>query len=157
MRQGKEVMVHGDVTPLWTLTHHADFALGFTGLLANPEAFGETFHLTGDEVLSWDGIYRTVAEAAGVEPRLVHVPSDAIAAYDAKWGEDLIGDKGHAMVFDNSKVRRAVPEFTVSILFARGAREIVAWHDEDPSRRVVHERLDALMDRLINTHRSRHA
>ncbi|MFF6984287.1 NAD-dependent epimerase/dehydratase family protein [Streptomyces sp. NPDC008343] len=156
MRRGKEVMVHGDGTSLWTVTHHTDFALGFTGLLGNPAAVGETFHLTGDEVLSWDAIYRTVAEAAGVdEPRLVHVPSDAIAAADPARGEEFLGDKAHSMVFDNTKVRRVVPEFTPSIPFAQGAREIVAWYDEDPARRVVDARLDAFMDRLIDAYRPR--
>ncbi|MEW2274673.1 NAD-dependent epimerase/dehydratase family protein [Streptomyces griseofuscus] len=156
MRQGKEVMVHGDGTSLWTLTHHTDFALGFTGLLNNPGALGETFHITGDEVLSWDEIYRTVAEAAGVdEPRLVHVPSDAIAAADPAWGEELLGDKAHSMVFDNAKIRRLVPEFTASVPFAQGAREIVTWYDEDPARRVVDSRREAIMERLIEAHRPR--
>ncbi|NEC17696.1 NAD-dependent epimerase/dehydratase family protein [Streptomyces parvus] len=155
MRQGKEVLVHGDGTSLWTLTHHTDFALGFTGLLGHPEALGETFHITGDEVLSWDQIYRCVADAAGVEPRLVHVPSDAIAAHDTGWGESLVGDKAHSMIFDNTKIRRLVPEFTASIPFSQGAREIVAWHEEDPARRVVDTRIDALMDRLIDAHRPR--
>ncbi|MEU0283973.1 NAD-dependent epimerase/dehydratase family protein [Streptomyces sp. NPDC006195] len=155
MRQGKEVMVHGDGTSLWTLTHHTDFALGFTGLLGNPAALGETFHITGDEVLSWDQIYRTVAEAAGVEPRLVHVPSDAVAACEPQWGEEFLGDKAHSLVFDNGKIRRVVPEFTAAVPFAQGAREIVAWYDEDPARRVVHAQLDALMDHLVEVHRPR--
>ncbi|MFF6981378.1 NAD-dependent epimerase/dehydratase family protein [Streptomyces sp. NPDC008343] len=156
MRQGKEVMVHGDGTSLWTLTHHTDFALGFTGLIGHPGALGETFHITGDEVLSWDAIYRIMAGAAGVdEPRLVHVPSDAIAAADPAWGEELLGDKAHSMVFDNAKIRRLVPEFTSSVPFAQGAREIVAWHDEDPARRVVDARREALMERLIEAHRPR--
>ncbi|MEU0896657.1 NAD-dependent epimerase/dehydratase family protein [Streptomyces massasporeus] len=156
MRQGKEVMVHGDGTSLWTLTHHTDFALGFTGLLGNPGALGETFHITSDEVLSWDEIHRIVAGAAGVdEPRLVHVPSDAIAAADPAWGEDLLGDKAHSMVFDNTKIRRLVPEFTASVPFAQGAREIVAWYDEDPARRVVDTRREAIMERLIEAHRPR--
>ncbi|MFQ3560394.1 NAD-dependent epimerase/dehydratase family protein [Streptomyces gramineus] len=156
LRQGKEVMVHGDGTSLWTLTHHTDFALGFTGLLGNPGALGETFHITGDEVLSWDEIHQIVAVAAGVdEPRLVHVPSDAIAAADPAWGENLLGDKAHSMVFDNTKIRALVPEFTASVPFARGARESVAWYDEDPARRVVDTRREAIMERLIEAHRPR--
>ncbi|MGW1987521.1 NAD-dependent epimerase/dehydratase family protein [Streptomyces collinus] len=156
MRRGKEVMVHGDGTSLWTLTHHTDFALGLTGLLGHPGALGETFHITSDEVLSWDAIHRIVAEAAGVaEPRLVHVPSHAIAAADPAWGEALLGDKSHSMVFDNTKIRSLVPEFTASVPFAQGAREIVAWHDEDPRRRVLDSRREALMERLIETHRPR--
>ncbi|MEV5706139.1 NAD-dependent epimerase/dehydratase family protein [Actinoallomurus sp. NPDC052274] len=153
MRRGKEVLVHGDGTSLWTLTHHTDFARAFTGLLGNPAAVGETFHITSDEVLSWDQIYLIVAEAVGVEPRLVHVPSDAVAAADPRWGEELLGDKAHSMVFDNSKIRRIVPGFTAEIPFSEGAREIVAWYDADPGRRVVDARLNALMDRLIDAHR----
>ncbi|MET9670301.1 NAD-dependent epimerase/dehydratase family protein [Streptomyces sp. NPDC006475] len=154
MRRGQEVLVHGDGTSLWTLTHHTDFAVGFTGLLGHPDALGETFHITGDEVLSWDRIYRIVAAAAGVdEPRLVHVPSHAIAAADPRWGEDLLGDKAHSMVFDNSKIRRIVPEFRASVPFSQGAREIVTWHDQDRARRVVDARFDALMDQLIDAHR----
>ncbi|AWW43196.1 NAD-dependent dehydratase [Streptomyces sp. AS58] len=154
MRRGQEVLVHGDGTSLWTLTHHTDFAVGFTGLLGHPEALGETFHITGDEVLSWDQIYRAVAAAAGVdEPRLVHVPSHAIAAADPRWGEELLGDKAHSMTFDNTKVRRLVPGFTTSVPFSRGAREIVTWYDADPARRVVDARFDALMDVLIDAHR----
>ncbi|GAA4055070.1 NAD-dependent epimerase/dehydratase family protein [Actinomadura miaoliensis] len=154
MRRGKEVLVHGDGTSLWTLTHHTDFARGFTGLLAHPAAIGQAFHITSDEVLSWDQIYLSVAEAAGVEePRLVHVPSDAIAAADPRWGEELLGDKAHSMTFDNSKIRGIVPGFAASVPFAQGAREIIAWHDADPRRRVIDTRLNALMDRLIDAHR----
>ena len=149
MRQGKEVVVHGDGTSLWTLTHHEDFARGFVPLLGNPRAVGDAFHITGDDVLTWDQIMRALGRAAGVEPRIVHVPSDAIAAADPDWGAGLLGDKAHSMVFDTSKLRRVVPEFTTTIRFEEGAREIVAWHDADPARRRVDARLDAVMDDLV--------
>lgn len=149
MRQGKEVVVHGDGTSLWTLTHHEDFARGFVPLLGDPRVLGEAFHITGDDVLTWDQVVRALGRAAGVEPRIVHVPSDAIAAADAGWGAGLLGDKAHSMVFDTTKLRRVVPDFTTTIRFEEGARQIVAWHDADPARRAVDARLDAVMDDLV--------
>jgi nucleoside-diphosphate-sugar epimerase len=149
MRRGKPVVVHGDGTSLWTLTHHRDFARGFVPLLGHPRTIGDAFHITSDDVLTWDQVARTLAAAAGVEPQIVHVPSDVIAAADPEWGAGLLGDKAHSMVFDNSKVRSVVPDFVATTPFEKGAREIVAWHDEDPARRRVDSRLDALMDELV--------
>lgn len=149
MRRGKPVIVHGDGTSLWTLTHHRDFARAFVPLLGHDGAIGETFHITSDEALTWDRIHELMAGAAGTEARIVHVPSDVIAAYDADWGASLLGDKTHSMVFDNTKVKRLVPEFRAEIPFWRGVREIMAYYDGDPARRVVDPALDALMDRII--------
>ena len=149
MRRGKPVIVHGDGTSLWTLTHHQDFAAAFTGLLGNPRTVGDVFHITGDEWLSWNQIFETVANAAGTRPELVHVPSEVIATFDADWGAGLLGDKTHSLVFDNSKIKRAVPGFEARIPFSPGAQEIMAWYDADPARQVVDQRLDALMDRII--------
>jgi nucleoside-diphosphate-sugar epimerase len=154
MRQGKEIVVHGDGTSLWTLTHHTDFARGFVPLLGNPRTVGDSFHITSDDVLTWNQIAETLAAAAGVEARIVHVPSDVIAAADPDWGAGLLGDKAHSMVFDNSKIRSFVPGYLATVPFEQGAREIVAWHDEDPSRQQVDARLDTLMDRLVETHRA---
>jgi nucleoside-diphosphate-sugar epimerase len=150
MRAGKKVVVHGDGTSLWTLTHHRDFAVGLVGLLGNPHAVGDTFHITSDEWLSWNQIYEIVAHAAGVEPQLVHIPSDLIAAFDPRWGDSLLGDKAHSMIFDNSKIRRLVPDFQPRIPFWQGAREIIAWYDADPARQVSDPSFDALQDRLIS-------
>jgi len=153
MRQGKPVVVHGDGTSLWTLTHHRDFAEGFVPLLGHPRTVGEAFHITSDDVLTWNQIAETLAAAAGVTARIVHVPSDAIAAADPEWGAGLLGDKAHSMVFDNSKLRSVVPGYRATTPFEQGAREIVAWHDADASRQVVDARLDAVMDRLIKSYR----
>jgi nucleoside-diphosphate-sugar epimerase len=153
MRAGKEVVVHGDGTSLWTLTHSADFAQGFVPLLAHPRTVGDVFHITSDDVLTWDQIAHSLAAGLGVTPRLVHVPSDVIAAADPQWGAGLIGDKAHSMVFDNSKLRSVVPDFCATIPFEQGAREIVAWYDEDPARQQPDGRLDALMDKLVAAYR----
>jgi nucleoside-diphosphate-sugar epimerase len=155
MRQGKPVVVHGDGTSLWTLTHHVDFARGFVPLLGHPRTLGEAFHITSDDVLTWNQIAQALAAAAGVEAQLVHVPSDAIAAADPGWGAGLLGDKAHSMVFDNSKLRSVVPDYRATIPFEQGAREIVDWYDADPSRRVVDADFDALVDRLVDQHRVR--
>ena len=152
MRRGKEVVVHGDGTSLWTLTHHGDFAKAFVGLLGHPQAIGDSFHITSDEVLTWNQVFEIVGAAAGAQPRLVHVPSDAIFAADEEWGRSLLGDKAHSVIFDNAKVRALVPDYVATIPFARGAREVVAWHDEDPARRVIDERVDALIDQLVARH-----
>ena len=154
MRQGKPVIVHGDGTSLWVLTHHRDFAAGFIGLLGNPRTIGEAFQITSDEVLTWNQIFETVAQAAGTTAQLVHVPSEVVAAYDASWGAGLLGDKAHSMIFDNSKLKRAVPAYVATIPFARGAEEIMAWFDADPSRQVVDTELDRLMDKIISAQTS---
>ena len=153
MRQGREVVVHGDGTSLWTLTHHEDFARGFVPLLGHPRTVGDTFHITSHEALTWDQITRTLAAAAGVEARIVHVPSDAIAAVDPQWGAGLLGDKAHSMVFDNAKLRSVVSDFVATIPFETGARQIVEWYDADPARRQVDARLDAVMDGLVERFR----
>ncbi len=154
MRTGRKVVVHGDGTSLWTLTHHRDFARGFVGLLGNPHAIGEVFHLTSDEILTWNQIFEIVGRAAGVSPRLVHVPSELIAAYAPEWGASLLGDKAHSMIFDNAKIKRVVPDFHATIPFAAGAREILAWFDAVPARKVVNEATNQLMDRLIAAYES---
>jgi nucleoside-diphosphate-sugar epimerase len=149
MLQGKKVPVIGDGTSLWTLTHHKDFAKGFVPLLGNSRAIGEVFHITSDEWLNWNQIYGIMAQALGVEPNLVHIPSDLIAAYNSEIGAGLLGDKSNSMIFDNSKIKRLVPDFACTIPFSWGAQEIVAWYQADPARQQGDERLDKFMDDII--------
>jgi nucleoside-diphosphate-sugar epimerase len=155
MRSNREVLVPGDGTSLWTLTHHEDFARAFTGLLGRRATLGEAFHITSDEALPWNAIYEEVAAALGVQARLVHVPTDAIVAVDAELGASLIGDKSNSMVFDNSKLRSLVPGWEARIPFSQGAREIVEWHLADAERQDVDAGLDQLFDVLIERHRPR--
>jgi len=150
MRAGKPVVVHGDGTSLWVLTHHRDFAKGFVPLLGNNHAIGDAIHITSDELLSWNQIYQICAEAAGVSnPKLVHVPSDVINTYDPAWGAGLVGDKAHSVIFDNGKLKRLVPDFAATIPFVRGAAEVMAWHDEDPARQVSDPAMDRTMDAIL--------
>lgn len=154
MRTGKKVIVHGDGTSLWTLTHHRDFAKGFVGLLGNHHALGEIFHITSDEILTWNQIFEIVAKAAGAEARITHIPSELIAAFDPEWGAGLLGDKAHSMIFENTKIKRIVPDFAATIPFSQGAKEIMAWFDTDPARQIVNEGIDRLMDRIIAAYES---
>jgi nucleoside-diphosphate-sugar epimerase len=149
MRRGLPVLVHGDGTSLWTLTHSRDFAVGFVGLMGNPVAVGDVFQITSNFVYPWDAIYRMLGAAAGVEPKLVHVASETIAAAIPDWGPGLLGDKAHSVIFDNSKLRSVVPDFNPITTFDQGAREIVAWYDALESRRVVDAEFNAKLDALI--------
>jgi nucleoside-diphosphate-sugar epimerase len=149
MRRGLPVLVHGDGTSLWTLTHARDFAVGFVGLMGNPVAVGDTFQITSDFVYPWDAIYRMLGAALGVEPQLVHVASETIARAIPEWGPGLLGDKSHSVIFDNSKLRSVVPDFNPTTTFAQGAREIADWYDADASRRVVDSAINAQVDALV--------
>lgn len=148
MRAGRPVIVHGDGTSLWTVTHNTDFARAFVPLLGRSRTVGEAFNITSDDVLTWDQITRALGAALGVEPTIVHVPSDAIAAADPEWGAGLLGDKAHSVTFDNSKLRSVVPGWHAVVPFELGAREIVGWHLAHPAWQVVDERADTLMDKL---------
>ena len=148
MLAGKPVIVHGDGTSLWTLTHNEDFARAFVPLLAHTRTLGDAIQITSDDVLTWNQIAEALAAALGVSARVVHVPSDAIAAADPDWGAGLLGDKAHSMIFDNAKVRGLVPGWRSVIPFEQGAREIADWYRADPARQVTDARLDAVMDRL---------
>jgi nucleoside-diphosphate-sugar epimerase len=149
IRKGKKVIVHGDGTSLWVLTHNTDFAKGFVGLLDNSGAIGEAFHITSDSLLTWNQIYELAAAASGTRVQIVHIPSEVIAKYDAEWGAELFGDKAHSMIFDNTKIKQIVPDFEATIPFSQGIEEIMAWHDSDPSRRIADEQLNRSMDRMI--------
>ena len=137
MRRGLPVVVPGDGTSLFTLTHASDFARGLVGLLGLPEALGEAVQLTSDEVLNWNQVHETIARAVGVEPRIVHVPSDVIARIDARRGASLLGDKAWSTIFDNSKARRLLPGWAARVPFAEGVRASIAWFEADPARQKI--------------------
>jgi nucleoside-diphosphate-sugar epimerase len=149
LRAGKPVVVHGDGTSLWNLTHASDFARGLAGLLGDRRLLGESVHVTSDEVLTWDAIHEELARAAGVPPRIVHRSSEDIGREIGWMGEVLQLDFRHSMLYDNSKLKRLVPGFASRVPFARGAREILRWFDSDPSRRHFDAGLDAAFDRLV--------
>lgn len=152
MREGKKIIIHGDGSSLWTLTHNTDFAKGFVGLLGNSHAIGESFHITSDEILTWNQICEILADAAGLKANVIHIPSDFIAAYDEEWGASLLGDKTHSMIFDNTKIKRIVPGFTATIPFSRGAKEIINWYDSHKSNQIVDKEFDGINDKIIKAY-----
>jgi nucleoside-diphosphate-sugar epimerase len=148
MRRGAPVIVPGDGTSLWTLTHNSDFALAFIGLLGHEKALGESFHITSDEALTWQQIYSEVAAAAGADAKFVHVPTDAFAGADPDAWAGLWGDKSHSAVFDNAKIRSLVPGWKAVVPFSEGIRETVRWFDADPSRQAVDDEANRRWDAL---------
>lgn len=149
MKRGKKVIVPGDGTSLWVLTWNADFARGLVGLLGEPKAVGETFQITSDEVLSWEQIHLEAYQALGLEPNAIHIPSDFIARYDEHAVGSVIGDKSNSVVFDNSKVKRFVPDFQCEVKWAEGLRRSLAWFETHPEFQSVDRAADELWDRII--------
>jgi nucleoside-diphosphate-sugar epimerase len=153
MLDGKPVVVHGDGTSLWTLTHAEDFALGFVGLLGNPHTIGHAIHITSDFVLTWNQVYEQIGAALGVEPNLVHIPSEFIAQVDPETGAGLLGDKMWCAVFDNSKLKSFVPEYVARIPFYQGIRRALAWFQADQQRMRVSPGDHALIENILAAYR----
>lgn len=149
MMTGKKIIVHGDGSSLWTMTHHKDFAKGLVGLFGRSTSLGQAYHITSDEILTWNKIAHIFAHHLGVEAKIVHVPSDIIATYDEDWGKAILFDKTHSVVFDNTKIKQAVPDFQCTIPFSVGAKEITDWYTTDKTSQVVDERLNQIMDIMI--------
>ena len=149
MIRGQKMVVPGDGSSLWVITHNTDFAKGLVGLLGHPQAIGHAFHITSDEVLTWDQLFRIVGAAVGVEPQLVHIPSDFIATCVPEKKGTLLGDKSVSAVFDNSKIKRFVPGYCASTTFAEGVRQSLAWFNADPSRKTIDPGTNTMLDKLL--------
>jgi|SRR5579859_418491 len=149
MKKGKKILVHGDGTSLWPITHSEDFAKGFVGLLGNPAALGQAFHITTDELLNWDQIYQAIGDAVGVKPHLVHVSSEFICKFDPDKVGSLLGDKSWSVIFDNSKIKSYVPEFKATIPFREGMKRAVEWMEADKSRITIKESDNEFVDKVI--------
>jgi nucleoside-diphosphate-sugar epimerase len=149
MLKGRKIIIHGDGTSLWTLTHHKDFAKGFCPILGRKETIGEAFHITSDDALTWNQICHYMGGALGVEPEIIHIPSDYISRFDKEWGEGLLGDKAHSMIFDNSKIKKLNPGFKAAVSFREGAKEIVSWYLESDERKKTDYEKDKTMERII--------
>ena len=151
--EGKPVIIQGDGTSLWHLTFNKDFAVGYTALMGNRHAIGEAFHITGDEVLTWNQIYQTIADALGVKLRAVHVSSEFLTAVGDKYGFDfegsLTGDKAVSVVFDNSKLKRLAPNMTTTVPFHEGARIALDYILYHPECQVEDPEFDVWCDRVI--------
>ena len=154
IRKGKKVIVHGDGTSLWTLTHNTDFAKAFVGLMGNAHTLGETYHITSDEVLSWNQIYEIIGSALGVKPKIVHIPTDVLSSLHAGFYGGLWGDKSHSVIFDNAKVKKAVPDFTATMRFDQGVRRSLRYIYSHEEYKQEDPQFDAWCDRVIECYES---
>ena len=149
MKRGRKVIVPGDGMSLWVLTWNADFAKGLVGLLGNENAIGEAFQITSDEVLTWDQIHLEVYRALGLEPNIIHIPSDLIAMYDPEALGSLVGDKANSVVFDNGKIKRFVPDYGCEVNWGEGVRRSLAWFESHPEFQTIDHEMNSLWDRII--------
>jgi len=155
LKRGKPIIVHGDGASLWVMTHAEDFGRGLVGLLGNPKAIGHAFHITSDEVLTWNQIYQIMAEALGVEPNVVHIPSDFITQRAPELAGTLLGDKSWSAVFDNRKLKTFVPGWQAVIPFHEGIRRTAAWFGADKKRRQVDATVNRQMDAILKAYADR--
>ena len=153
IKKGKEVFLHGDGTTLWTLTYAEDFARGFCGLVGNIHSIGHTFHITSDEILTWNQIYEIMADTLEVRLNIVYIPSDFLNKCNSQLGSSLLGDKAYSMIFDNSKIKRFVPEYKAIIPFSEGIKRVFEWFEADPKRMSIDDSINEEIDRIISLYK----
>jgi nucleoside-diphosphate-sugar epimerase len=149
LKLGKKILLHDDGTSLWTLTHARDFARGIIGLFGNRKSLGEAYHITSDEVLSWNQIAKILADKTHGTLNRGYVPAEFVIPYDIDWGKNLTWDKRYPGIFDNSKIKSVVPEYKASIPFEQGAAEIAEWYDSHPEYQIVNQPFDAMLDKIF--------
>jgi nucleoside-diphosphate-sugar epimerase len=149
MKHGKKIIVPGDGTSLWVLTWNADFAKGLIGLLGNEKAIGEAFQITSDEVLAWDQIHLEVYRALSLKPNLIHIPSDLIAMYNPHSLGSLVGDKANSVIFNNSKIKQFVPDYSCEVSWAEGLRRSLTWFDAHPEFQTIDHEANSVWDQII--------
>ncbi len=149
MKRGQKVIIPGDGTSLWVLTWNTDFAKGLVGLLGEKNAVGEVFQITSDQVLSWNQIYLEAYQALGQTPNVVYIPSDFIARFDEDAVGSLIGDKSNSVVFDNSKIKKFVPDYHCDVTWADGLRRSLAWFEAHPEFQTIDSESNLIWDKII--------
>jgi nucleoside-diphosphate-sugar epimerase len=155
MLKGKQIIVHGDGSSLWTVTHSEDVGRGLLGLFGNEQANGHAFHITSDEVLTWNQIYTTIADALGVKANIVHIASDFIVKVSPDHRGSLLADKSWSAIFDNSKIKAFVPGFKATIPFREGIRRTLAWFDADEKRKYVDAAVNADLDAILEAYQGK--
>ena len=152
--KGKEIIVHGDGTSLWTVTHSADFAKGLVGLIGLTQAIGHAFHITSDEILSWNMIYKILADSLGKEARIVHIASDFICKVEPSFTGTLLADKAESVIFDNTKIKTFVPSFSATIPFAKGIKKTLKWLDDHPEKKIINPEKNRQIEHILKTYKS---
>ena len=152
--RGKEIIIHGDGTSLWTVTHSEDFAKGFVGLLGLSQAIGHAFHITSDEILSWNMIYKILADSLGYEAKVVHIASDFICKIEPSYTGTLLADKAESVIFDNTKIKTFVPGFKATIPFAVGIKRTLQWLDENPDRKIISQEENVKIENVLRAYKN---
>jgi nucleoside-diphosphate-sugar epimerase len=152
IRKGKKVIIHGDGSSLWTLTHNTDFAKAFVRLMGNAHAIGEALQITSDESLTWNQIYEIIGDALGVKPKLVHIPSETLAKAHFDFVGGLLGDKAHTVIFDNTKIKRLVPEYKATVRFDQGVRRTLSYIEQHPEYQIADPEFDTWVDQMIEAY-----
>ncbi len=152
--RGKEIIIHGDGTSLWTVTHSDDFAKGFVGLLGLSQAIGHAFHITSDEILSWNMIYKILADSLGYEAKVVHIASDFICKIEPSYTGTLLADKAESVIFDNTKIKTFVPGFKATIPFAVGIKRTLQWLDENPDRKIISQEENVKIENVLRAYKN---
>ncbi|MDA0196914.1 MAG: SDR family oxidoreductase [Bacteroidetes bacterium] len=153
IRKGKEIIIQGDGSSLWTITHADDFAIGVVGLFGHQQATGHAFHITSDEILTWNQIYEAVGDAVGCKLNVVHIASDFICKIDPEKTGSLLGDKALSVIFDNTKIKTFVPEFNATITFKKGIKRTIDWFEADPTRMVINPEAEAQIEMILAAYR----
>jgi nucleoside-diphosphate-sugar epimerase len=152
IKKGKKIFIQGDGTSLWVITHAEDFAKGFVPLIGHQKAAGNAFHITSDEILTWNQVFEAIADAAGAEANIVHIPSDYLSKYDDSLTGGLLGDKSHSVIFDNSKIKTFVPGFNAVIPFNTGIKRTLKWFEAIPERMIINKETEEYFDKLISAY-----
>ncbi len=152
--KGKEIIVHGDGTSLWTVTHSDDFAKGLVGLLGLTTSIGHAFHITSDEILSWNMIYRILADSLGREAKVVHIASDFICKIEPSYTGTLLADKAESVIFDNTKIKTFVPGYKATIPFSEGIKRTLRWLDKHPEKKIINKDDNARIDHILKVYHS---
>lgn len=154
MLAGKPVFVHGDGLTLWTVTHSRDVAKGIIGILGNRHAIGEAVHITCDELVSWDDIYNAIANALGVTPKLLHVSTEMLAAFFPEQYIHMMGDTANCAIFDNTKIKRLVPDFIATTRMEQGVRSAVKYHLAHKERQILDAAFDSTCEKMLDAYQN---
>ena len=151
--KGKEIIIHGDGTSLWTVTHADDFAKGFVGLLGLWPAVGHAFHITSDEILSWNMIYKILATSLDREAKVVHIASDFICKIEPSFTGSLLADKAESVIFDNTKIKTFVPAYKATIPFSEGIKRTLQWLDDNPEKKIINPETNTQIENVLRAYK----
>ncbi len=151
IRRGKPLVMFGDGATSWSFTFVPDLAKAYVGLAGNAKSFGEDFHVTSEERNVWEDLYLEFGRLVGIKPEIVHLPSELLRKAAPNLCSHLYFEKTYAGLFDNTKLRSVIPDFSAEISLHEGLKSILAWyeaeaHEVDPEK-------DALEDRLVEIYR----